>query len=73
VIKCRDPKTNLVPDENLANALKSIDFTMMIPVGPYLAHQLSGFMIINLYGVCTRVKIDGNTRRHKGFRQVRIS
>jgi hypothetical protein len=49
-MKFRDPKVNLEPDENLANAENAINFTMMILVSPFLAHQLSVFMTIDLYG-----------------------
>jgi hypothetical protein len=48
-MKCRDPKTNLEPGENLIKAWDVIDFMMMIPMNPYLARQLSLFMTINLY------------------------
>jgi hypothetical protein len=49
-MKCRDPKTNLMPGENLANALNIIDFMMMIVMIPFVACQLSVFMTMNLYG-----------------------
>jgi hypothetical protein len=55
-IKSRDLKTNLVPSDNLANALNTIDLTMMIPVTPFLTCQISVFMTMNLYGVHKRVE-----------------
>jgi hypothetical protein len=66
VVKCIDLKSNLVLDENFANTLKAIDLMMMIPVSPYLARQLSGFMIMNLYGGAHE---SGNRLKHKGMQE----
>jgi hypothetical protein len=43
-MKCRDPKTNLMSDENLDNALNTIDLMMMIPVSP-----LAGALTVSVY------------------------
>jgi hypothetical protein len=48
-MKCRDPKTNIESGENFVNAWDGINFTMMSHVNPYLVHQMSVFMAMNLY------------------------
>jgi hypothetical protein len=63
-MKFRDPKVNLEPDENLANSENAINFTMMILVSPFLAHQLSVLMTIDLYGGSHE---SGNRWQHKGM------
>jgi hypothetical protein len=62
-----------MPGENLANALNTINFTIMIPMSPFLARQLSRFMIMNLYWGAHENGNQWKDKETQGFRQVRAS